>query len=931
MRKRAFQCAMAVAMSVVMAVPQAGVNVQAASGQVRASAVLKAEEKTGPQITKLDTHTSWMDGSVDEILFPEIEHYSDYENAITGVSVNGIDYVKDWNDDDSTLVFEFTYTGGMGVYLGAFKEGSNVIEIKAAGYQTKTIVVSREGDTYTFVSQSDGGSAVDPVPSLPATSPEVTQSPEASDAPEVTASARPELQDPTEDGEYTVTFQSYKENSSEESMLGGFFANRAKLTVKDGTMKLSMLNTLYTSAMLDFTISSDGSFPDSERAGYGEQDSDGSYASIEYTIPVSTLSGSHKAAALVTMMQGSEEDKGNYDKYTKADFVFTSIAKGWDGYVTTGKQALVDALVARGYDTNDDGDISEDEIAAISEDLDLNNCGLTDISLLKGLTDKVTSIDLSENNLTEIPDGLFDNMTNLEAVYLNTNYLVSLPKDLFKNNKNLEWINLRSNKLSYVDKDTFAELPALKYLELDNNDIITVEDGALRGDTAMEQFAISGNILSSLPEDLFDSCENVDFINIAGNQFTRLPKCINRAKKLRKLIAYNNALTDISDIDYSQMSELVEVDFMKNYIEEIPDKAFANNKKMLAVDLHDNQLTNISGDIFADTFDNGRDDGKLQKLDVTMNNIKVVDPALMKKCDMSINKFYPQKTALSMTLSKGENGVLQLDQELSMLDLVLWYDSTASDEKRELETVEDYKDMLEQNGWDDKAISEVMAEKYEWDIITELQKKNADGTWETISEETESDKAENLSESFTVDKPGIYRVVKAVNTTLNGMKQYRFTAYSNVCDTQETPATDAPAPSDVPVPTPVQTPDAAQTTAPAASQTPGVAQTQTPAPAQPTANAGKTTVTVNKVSGLKVKKNVLSWKKVSGAEGYQVYRANGKKGAFKLLKSLKKNKYTDKKAKAGKTYRYKVRAYKTANGKKVYGKYSAVKKVTIKK
>ena len=29
---------------------------------------------------------------------------------------------------------------------------------------------------------------------------------------------------------------------------------------------------------------------------------------------------------------GSESDKGNYDKYMKADITFTSLEKGWKGY-----------------------------------------------------------------------------------------------------------------------------------------------------------------------------------------------------------------------------------------------------------------------------------------------------------------------------------------------------------------------------------------------------------------------------------------------------------------------------------------------------------------------------------------------------------------------------------------------------------------------
>ena len=42
--------------------------------------------------------------------------------------------------------------------------------------------------------------------------------------------------------------------------------------------------------------------------------------------------------------------------------------------------------------------------------------------------------------------------------------------------------------------------------------------------------------------------------------------------------------------------------------------------------------------------------------------------------------------------------------------------------------------------------------------------------------------AEALTGSFKVTDKGVYRIMKMVNTTLNGSKQYRFTAYSNVID-----------------------------------------------------------------------------------------------------------------------------------------------------
>ena len=81
------------------------------------------------------------------------------------------------------------------------------------------------------------------------------------------------------------------------------------------------------------------------------------------------------------------------------------------------------------------------------------------------------------------------------------------------------------------------------------------------------------------------------------------------------------------------------------------------------------------------------------------------------------------------------------------------------------------------------------------------------------------------------------------------------------------------------------------------------------------------------------KKATVTWNKISGANGYEVYRATSKKGKYTKAATVKAGKttYTDKKLKAKKTYYYKVRAYKTVKGKKVYTGYSSVGKTTTKK
>ncbi|MFP5114326.1 S8 family serine peptidase [Bacillaceae bacterium C204] len=82
-----------------------------------------------------------------------------------------------------------------------------------------------------------------------------------------------------------------------------------------------------------------------------------------------------------------------------------------------------------------------------------------------------------------------------------------------------------------------------------------------------------------------------------------------------------------------------------------------------------------------------------------------------------------------------------------------------------------------------------------------------------------------------------------------------------------------------------------------------------------------TSVKADKASSTSIK---VSWSKVSGASGYKVYRATSKSGSYTKVKTTTSGSYTNTKLTKGKTYYYKVRAYRTVNGKKVYSSYSSI-------
>ena len=85
--------------------------------------------------------------------------------------------------------------------------------------------------------------------------------------------------------------------------------------------------------------------------------------------------------------------------------------------------------------------------------------------------------------------------------------------------------------------------------------------------------------------------------------------------------------------------------------------------------------------------------------------------------------------------------------------------------------------------------------------------------------------------------------------------------------------------------------------------------------------------TINSISP-KYDRITVKWDKVDGADGYQVYRATSKTGTYTLKKTATSGytlSYTNTGLTTGKTYYYKVRAYKTVNGSKIYSSYSDIK------
>lgn len=89
---------------------------------------------------------------------------------------------------------------------------------------------------------------------------------------------------------------------------------------------------------------------------------------------------------------------------------------------------------------------------------------------------------------------------------------------------------------------------------------------------------------------------------------------------------------------------------------------------------------------------------------------------------------------------------------------------------------------------------------------------------------------------------------------------------------------------------------------------------------------GKPSIALSK-SGKGVK---ISWKRTAGATGYQIQRYSNRKWSVVKTVGSGTISYLDEKVKKGTTYQYRIRAYRKYDSRRVYGRYSTIKKLAYK-
>ena len=150
------------------------------------------------------------------------------------------------------------------------------------------------------------------------------------------------------------------------------------------------------------------------------------------------------------------------------------------------------------------------------------------------LADTLEYLDLSGNNLTELPAD-FGLLKKLKVFFCSDNNFTQLP-EVLADCPLLDIVGFKSNQIETVSARSIN--PNLRWLILTNNKIVSIPS-TIGNCSRMQKLMLAGNKLTTLPKEL-QECRNLGLLRISANLLSSLPEWLLDMPKLSWLAFSGN-------------------------------------------------------------------------------------------------------------------------------------------------------------------------------------------------------------------------------------------------------------------------------------------------------------------------------------------------------------------------------------------------------
>lgn len=274
-------------------------------------------------------------------------------------------------------------------------------------------------------------------------------------------------------------------------------------------------------------------------------------------------------------------------------------------------------------------------------ELKLGQNKITNIGNISLQLTQLRRLDLSFNNIVDIPRNAFEGVENLLYLNLSNNHhlapmpvsiinslvklqtfdlsnvgLRTVQPELFSKSPNLKLIYLKNNKINELTEGTFNNLRNLTTVDLSYNNIMTIKAGTFVNAMNIRFLSLKGNQLSAFRGEIFNTGTGLEEIDISDNQISYLfPTSFRIHPRLNRLVASNNKFSFFPASTIAGLQFLEHIDLSNNQLKTVEELDFARLPRLRQLILSRNNLETISEMAFHNS-------SQLQYLDLSMNKLE---------------------------------------------------------------------------------------------------------------------------------------------------------------------------------------------------------------------------------------------------------------------------------------------------------------------
>lgn len=220
---------------------------------------------------------------------------------------------------------------------------------------------------------------------------------------------------------------------------------------------------------------------------------------------------------------------------------------------------------------------------------------------MQGLND-VERLSLSGSGLSDLPDNLFADLTNLTWLELRSQKVQHLPAKLFENLTKLVRLELGWNQLRSLEDGQFRHQRELKVLNLFANELKNLTKQSFNGSNSVVELDLSSNKLETLQPDIFATLPNLSNINLSGNHFRRLPRGLFAANRNLSEIRLLSNRVDLETLPAGFLANLTQLESVQITcgLSEVPADMLTGSINVKVLKMKSNRLRALPATLFAD-------------------------------------------------------------------------------------------------------------------------------------------------------------------------------------------------------------------------------------------------------------------------------------------------------------------------------------------